>query len=47
MATKLGCSLIVVETAEQTKDKPAPSFCNMRRFGFEVAYARPNYIFEI
>jgi GNAT superfamily N-acetyltransferase len=44
---KLGCNLVIVETAEQTKDKPAPSFRNMRRFGFEVAYARPNYIFEI
>jgi len=44
---ELGCDLITVETAEATDDKPAPSFRNMRRFGFDVAYARPNYIMEL
>lgn len=43
-AEELGCKLIVVETAEDRPDKPAPSFRNMQRFGFEVAYARPNYV---
>jgi GNAT superfamily N-acetyltransferase len=43
---ELGCDLIIVETAEQTKENRAPSFRNVHRFGFEVAYARPNYILE-
>lgn len=43
---KLGCDMMVVETAEETPDKPAPSFRNVRRFGFQVAYARANYIME-
>jgi GNAT superfamily N-acetyltransferase len=41
-----GCKLMIVETAEPTDTHPAPSFRNMRRFGFEVAYARPNYIWD-
>ena len=41
-----GCRLFVVETAEQTPEKEAPSFRNMRRYGFEVAYTRPNYIMK-
>lgn len=40
----LGVERMVVETAEPTEDHPAPSFRNMRRFGFEVAYRRPNWI---
>lgn len=43
-AAALGCQGFVVETAEQTPSKEAPSFRNMRRFGFEVQYARPNYV---
>ena len=43
-ADALGCKLAVVETAEDRPDKPAPSFRNMRRLGFEVAYARANYV---
>lgn len=46
-ARQLGCDLLVVETAEDRPEKPAPSFRNQLRFGFEVAYARPNYIYEI
>lgn len=46
-AAELGCDLLVVETAEDRPEKPAPSFRNQLRFGFEVAYARPNYIYEM
>ncbi len=44
-AAELGCQQLVVETAEETPQKEAPSFRNMLRFGFRVAYLRPNYIF--
>ena len=43
-AAAAGCSWVSVETAEQTPDKEAPSFRNLRRLGFEVAYRRPNYL---
>jgi hypothetical protein len=35
---------VSVETAEDTVQRDAPSFRNMQRLGFEVAYARPNYL---
>ncbi|MDH3891021.1 MAG: GNAT family N-acetyltransferase [candidate division Zixibacteria bacterium] len=44
-ATDLGCKWLVVETAEQTAEQSAPSYRNMVRYGFEVAYIRPNYLF--
>jgi GNAT superfamily N-acetyltransferase len=44
-ARELGVSHLVVETAEETSDRPAPSYRNVIRFGFEVAYVRPNFIF--
>lgn len=43
-AEAVGCDLIVVETAEDRPDRPAPSYRNLRRFGFEVAYTRANYV---
>ncbi|UCE25126.1 MAG: GNAT family N-acetyltransferase [Candidatus Zixiibacteriota bacterium] len=43
-AAREGCKWLVVETAEDTPQKPAPSFRNMIRHGFQVAYVRPNYI---
>jgi GNAT superfamily N-acetyltransferase len=45
-AAELGCEGLVVETAEDRPEKPAPSYRNQLRFGFEVAYVRPNYIFS-
>jgi GNAT superfamily N-acetyltransferase len=45
-AAALGCKWLIVETAEETPDKPAPSFRNMVRYGFKAAYARPNYLFQ-
>lgn len=38
-----GCRGFVVETAEETPEKPVQSLRNLRRLGFEVAYLRPNY----
>lgn len=43
-AAALGCRRIVVETAEDTNDRRAPSFHNLRRMGFDLAYVRPNYL---
>jgi len=45
-ARELGCKWLVVETAEQTTEKEAPSYRNMIRLGFKVAYMRPNYIMK-
>jgi hypothetical protein len=45
-AEEQGCKWLVVETAEQTAEKEAPSYRNMIRLGFKVAYVRPNYIMK-
>ncbi len=45
-ARDLGCTTAVVETAQDTIDKPAPSYRNMLRYGFELAYIRRNYIYS-
>lgn len=46
-AAELGCRRLVVETAEQTPERGAPSYRNTRRFGFQAAYVRPNYLYEV
>ena len=43
-ARAAGCRWVSVETAEQTGSRDAPSFRNLTRLGFEVAYRRPNYL---
>jgi len=45
-AAAMGVKHLVVETAEQTAEKEAPSYRNMIRLGFEIAYTRPNYFLE-
>jgi hypothetical protein len=40
-----GCTMAVVETAEDTPDKPSPSFRNMLKYGFDLAYHRANYVY--
>ena len=45
-AAKAGCRWVSVETAEDSVAKDAPSFRNLRRLGFEVAYTRPNYLWS-
>ncbi len=41
---KFGCKWMITEAAQDLPDKPNPSFHNMVRAGFEVAYHRPNYM---
>ncbi len=43
-AAELGCRLLVTETAEDTAAQPNPSYHNMVRAGFKLAYLRPNYV---
>lgn len=39
-----GCDVAVTETAEPTGTRDAPSWRNMKRFGFEELYRRPNWV---
>jgi GNAT superfamily N-acetyltransferase len=45
-ARKLGCSWATAETWPDTADRPNPSYRNMLRAGFTVAYFRDKYVFE-
>ena len=40
----LGCDWFVTETGEDTPARPNPSFRNMMRAGFTVAYQRQNFM---
>ncbi len=42
----LGCKWFVTETGEDTPASPNPSFHNMIRHGFTLAYLRPNYFYR-
>lgn len=44
-AAALGCRWLAIETFLDTPEHPNPSFHNMLRTGFRVAYERPNYVF--
>jgi hypothetical protein len=41
---KLGCRWFVTETGEDAPESPNPSYHNMIRTGFKLAYLRPNYV---
>lgn len=41
-----GCKWFVTEATEDTPEAPNPSYHNMLRAGFSLAYLRPNYIFR-
>ena len=43
-AAGLGCCWVVTETGEDLPARPNPSFHNMLRTGFTLAYQRPNYL---
>jgi GNAT superfamily N-acetyltransferase len=43
-AAAMGCRRVVVETAEETPERSAPSYRNTLRSGFRVAYLRQNYM---
>jgi len=40
----LGCKWFITETPEDTTESPNPSYHNMLRTGFKLAYLRPNYV---
>ncbi len=42
-AATLGCEFVHTETGAETAASPNPSYRNMIRTGFELAYLRPNY----
>jgi hypothetical protein len=42
----LGCKWFVTETGEDTPENPNPSYRNMLRSGFKLAYLRPNYVHQ-
>jgi ribosomal protein S18 acetylase RimI-like enzyme len=44
-AIDMGCKYMAVETAENKPGKFSASNRNMKRFGFDLAYLRPNYIY--
>lgn len=41
---EMGCEWFVTETGEDTLANPNPSYHNMLRTGFRLAYVRPNYV---
>jgi hypothetical protein len=41
----LGCRWLTTETGEDTPGQSNPSYRNMLRTGFRLAYVRPNYIY--
>jgi GNAT superfamily N-acetyltransferase len=43
-ARTAGCRLAITETGEDTPEEPNPSYRNMLRAGFQVAYLRPNWV---
>ncbi|HEY4226897.1 MAG TPA: hypothetical protein VGM49_01055 [Candidatus Limnocylindrales bacterium] len=43
-ARAAGCRLAITETGPDTPEEPNPSYRNMLRAGFELAYMRPNYV---
>jgi len=40
---EMGCRWLVVEADPDTAERPNPSYRNLVRFGFKLAYERPNY----
>jgi len=46
-AAVAGREWAIAETAEDRPDSPAPSFRNLRRLGFRLAYYRPNYLLPL
>jgi len=44
-ARECGCKWVTVETGNDTKEKPNPSYRNIMRNNFRLLYFRPNYIY--
>ena len=45
-AAAAGCRWVVTETGEDSAEDPNPSYHNMVRTGFRLAYLRPNYMYQ-
>lgn len=45
-ARQLGCRYAVVETAAEQPGKIVQSYRNVQRLGFQLAYLRPNYLYQ-
>lgn len=45
-AMRMGCTLVSAETRGETKDAPNPSYHNLQRLGFQLAYLRLHYSFD-
>ncbi len=45
-AIKMGCTLMSAESRGETKDAPNPSYHNLQRLGFQLAYLRLHYRFD-
>lgn len=45
-AAGLGCRHVIVETAEDLPDKPGISCRNLQKLGFQIAYLRPNWLYQ-
>jgi GNAT superfamily N-acetyltransferase len=43
-ARRAGCRWLSIETEEDRPERPSPSYRNIIRAGFSVAYVRPNHI---
>ncbi len=43
-AREAGCRLAITETGEETPEQPNPSYRNMVRSGFQLAYPRRNWV---
>lgn len=43
-AAVMGCDWVITETGEDTADYPNPSYHNMVRTGFKLAYMRASYV---
>jgi hypothetical protein len=43
-AARLDCRWVITETGEDLPNRPNPSYHNMLRTGFTLAYQRPNYV---
>ncbi len=46
-ASEAGCAYAITETAVSTPEKPALSYRNMIRMGFEEVYQRENWIYKL
>jgi GNAT superfamily N-acetyltransferase len=44
-AREAGCTLLAVETGPDSEQRPNPSYRNMAKLGFHIAYERPSWVY--